>query len=238
MDLSTRIDQSELMDTQRLSYPVMRETLSFLETANRRFGGFALVTRFLNRWSKNWLPGKTIEILDVGTGGADLPVAIAAWAKNRNLQVRITGLDLMDDIVRIAFENSKDYENITIRHGDFFDLVNVGEKYDYVISSLLLHHIPTGQTASALRAFDQLAKRGVIVSDLLRTRAGYWAVRTASYLLGNEIVRHDGPLSVRRAFLPNELEKLAREAGTSYLQAQVEPWFRVSLAGEKSTHLV
>jgi hypothetical protein len=78
-----------------------------------------------------------------------------------------------------------------------------------------------------------LAKRGIIISDLRRGRAGYWAVKLLSDAVGNAVVRHDAPLSVRRAFRAEELETLARQAGLSYLSARPQPWFRISLAGEK-----
>jgi len=47
------------------------------------------------------------------------------------------------------------------------------------------------------------------------------------------VVRHDGPLSVRRAFTVHELARLAAGLGLSYLQARQERPFRLSLAGEK-----
>jgi hypothetical protein len=78
-----------------------------------------------------------------------------------------------------------------------------------------------------------LARRGIIISDLHRTLLSYSAVSLLSYLIGNKIVRHDGPLSVRRAFTIPELNDLARAAGLPYLQASIEPWFRTSLSGEK-----
>ena len=86
----------------------------------------------------------------------------------------------------------------------------------------------------ALQDMDKLATRGVIVSDLHRTRGGYVAVSVLSRLFGNSVVQHDGPLSVRRAFRVRELDALAEEAGLPYLRVRVHhPWFRVSLAGEK-----
>ena len=80
---------------------------------------------------------------------------------------------------------------------------------------------------------DALSTRGIVISDLLRTASSYWAVTALSCLIGNKVVRHDGPLSVRRAFLPQELSALAAESGFPYLKSKREPWFRVSLAGEK-----
>jgi hypothetical protein len=65
------------------------------------------------------------------------------------------------------------------------------------------------------------------------TRFDYVTACAAGLVLGNTIVRHDAPASVRRAFRRSELDQLARQAGLDYLAAREEPWFRVSLAGEK-----
>ena len=78
-----------------------------------------------------------------------------------------------------------------------------------------------------------IAGRGMIISDLERSRAGYWAVTALSRIIGNAVVRHDAPLSVRRAFNLADLNLLARESGLGYLKSRKEPFFRVSLSGEK-----
>ncbi|MCG3205880.1 MAG: Ubiquinone biosynthesis O-methyltransferase [Elusimicrobia bacterium] len=235
MDLSRRAELLEIMDTETLSLPEMRQTLRFLETTNKYFGGTAVIIRCLERWSKHWPKNQTVRVLDIGTGGAEIPIAMARWAKSNGHKVHITGIDLVDEISRIAAQNAADWPNVTIRRADFFDLTDSNEKFDYVISSLLLHHVPTEKIICALQAFDRLCARGLIISDLLRNRAGYWAVTAAGVLFGNKIVRHDGPVSVRRAFTPNELRSWAMAAGLNYLQAKKEPWFRVSLAGEKTS---
>ena len=151
MDLSRRFDQLEIMDTETVPIELMRQTLSFLETTNRHFGGIAVLLRYFETWSRTWPTGKTISVLDIGTGGAEIPTAIAAWAKKKRLLVHLTGIDLVEDIVRIATEKTQGVSNISIRHENFFQLAENEEKFDYVISSLLLHHIPTHQTDRALQ---------------------------------------------------------------------------------------
>ncbi|MBI4395664.1 MAG: hypothetical protein HY548_01120, partial [Elusimicrobia bacterium] len=73
LDLSSRVTDRELMD--HISYPpaVVRRTLRFLELTNRFFGGIPLVLDFFELWSARWDRDTSIEILDVGTGGADIP---------------------------------------------------------------------------------------------------------------------------------------------------------------------
>ncbi len=71
------------------------------------------------------------------------------------------------------------------------------------------------------------------MSDLLRSRASLWSVKLPCRLFGNAVVRHDGPLSVRRSFTTQELKNVAEKSRLSYLKVAEENWFRLSLAGEK-----
>ncbi len=228
-----RLDQPELMDTHYYPLPVMRETLRFLEITNRYFGGHRVILNHLDRWSVHWPNDKTITLLDVGTGGADIPRAIASWARRRNKKVHITGIDIVPEIVRIAQEQTKHMNSISIEQADFLTWPSNQRRFDYVIGSLFFHHMPPALTLTVLRKFDEVSLRGIILSDLVRSRMGYGAVTLLSRLIGNDIVRHDGPLSVRRAFRLEELTDLARSAGLTYLTARREPWFRLSLAGGK-----
>jgi 2-polyprenyl-3-methyl-5-hydroxy-6-metoxy-1,4-benzoquinol methylase len=230
MDLSVLSSQLEIMDTTPLAPTEMARTLDFLTLTNKCFGGAAVVTRYLDQWTSG---GEDVSILDVGTGAADIPLAIAAWARRRGVRVRILGLDLVSEIVGIAKARTRHEPSIEIRGGDLFALAESPERFDYVTASLFLHHMPGDQAARALSAFDRLASRGVIISDLARSHFGYATVGLASWLLGNRVVRHDGPLSVARSFQVDELQALARSLNLDYLRARSEPWCRLSLAGRK-----
>jgi hypothetical protein len=60
----------------------------------------------------------------------------------------------------------------------------------------------------------QIAKRRVLVNDLHRHRVAYFSIRALSFLFSrSRMVRHDGPVSVLRAFRPSELLDIARQAG-------------------------
>jgi 2-polyprenyl-3-methyl-5-hydroxy-6-metoxy-1,4-benzoquinol methylase len=220
------------MDTVSNPPAVVNETLDFLGLTNRRFGGEAAVLSFFKAWSRRWKAGETLRVLDVGTGGADIPRALARWTRGRRFRLQITAVDLRPEIVQAARERCRDYPEIAVRQGDAFALRE--EPFDYVTASLFLHHMPPENLSGVLKGLDRLALRGMVLSDLLRSRAGYWSVFLLSRLAGNFVVRHDGPLSVRRAFRPEELDDLARGAGLPYLKARRRPWFRLVLAGEKS----
>lgn len=233
MFFKTPIDEPELMDTLRLSPKDMTETLDFLTFANVQFGGTDVVLSHFKKWSRGWSSKATYTILDVGTGAADIPLALHNWASSKKISLRITGIDIVPEIVAIARKNAAHVPQITIHQMNVETMAWAGQQYDYVIGSLFLHHIAPREQIKLLSIFDQLARRGVLISDLSRSLPSYLAVSAASTLFGNRITRHDGPLSVRRSFTVHELNDMAARANLPYLKAKMEPWFRISLSGEK-----
>jgi 2-polyprenyl-3-methyl-5-hydroxy-6-metoxy-1,4-benzoquinol methylase len=233
-DLSTRIDRPEIMDSVTLDPHVVRRTLNFLGMTARHFGGADVIIDKLAAWTSRLPENREFSVLDVGTGGAEIPVAIARWARRTGRRVNVLAVDLVPEIAAIARENAREYPEIEVRCGDAFDLRAAGATFDFVTASLFLHHVPTPRITDMLRLFDALARRGIVVSDLSRSGPSFWAVKALSLLTGNHVVRHDGPLSVQRSFTRSELRDFARQAGLHYLHAEPAPWFRLALSGEKS----
>jgi SAM-dependent methyltransferase len=81
--------------------------------------------------------------------------------------------------------------------------------FDVVHASLLVHHLEPPDALAFLREAARVARIGVIVNDLVRARHHVLGARV---LLGvttrNRYTRHDGPLSVRRAYTRMELRAL------------------------------
>jgi len=95
---------------------------------------------------------------------------------------------------------------------------------DVVTSSLLLHHLDPETAVATLAASRAAARLGVIVNDLLRNRLSLALVWLATRLFAaHPFSRHDGPLSVRRAYSPDELGTLARRAGIRGIAVRTYP---------------
>jgi len=234
MDFSRRIDAPEIMDSQLLSDGELRETLRFLEQTNRFLGGDRLIFHYLDCWSRHWPSDRPVTMLDVGTGGADLPVRIARWARRRRIDARVTGIDSTPEIARLARQNVRAFPEIEIVESDLQSFAQGNRRFDVVLGSLFLHHVAPAEIVEAVRLCDRLAIRALLFSDLRRSRAGYWATRAYTWLLGNRVVRFDGPLSIRRAFTAAELAQLAAQSRLDYLRPRRHAFFRLALAGEKS----
>ena len=194
-----------------------------IERANAWFGGSAPILREVERTTAT-------SVLDVGCGSADIPLALSRRAKRRHRSMRIVGLDRSDQMLDIARSRVGADATISLVKGDGSELPFEDRAFDVVTCSLTLHHCDPPQARSLLREMRRVAQLRPVVCDLRRSRAAYaatWAYTRA--FTRNRLTRHDGPLSVLRAYTPDEAVELARDAGWERPVVQREPWFRFTL---------
>ena len=103
---------------------------------------------------------------------------------------------------------------------------------DVVTSTHLFHHLTDDEAVLALREFSRVAKRRVVVNDLLRRRRAVLWIRLLT-LFANRFARSDGPTSVRRGFTLGEADTLARRAGFAWLRTREHFGHRFTLAGDR-----
>jgi len=206
------------MDDPSVSRDELDRALGFIRWANRRLGGVGAMLGPLRRWSRGWPRGRTITMLDVATGSADLPIAARRWAIDAGYDLRIVGVDLHETTLDLAREHlarhPAEAEGIELVRMDALDLMHLFEpkSYDYVHAGLFLHHLSEIRAMTVLRVMDRLARAGVIWNDLVRSRAAR-AVIHALTLTTPEIVRHDARVSVEAGFTRTEAMDIARRVG-------------------------
>lgn len=167
-----------------------RPTLSFLARATRGRAGFSL--------------------LDVGSGEGGMLRVIAKWARKRGLDARLTGVDLNPKSEGVARAMTPGDMPIDYRTGDYGDL----GRFDFVVSSLVAHHMTDGQLRDFLRWMESNAERGWFVNDLHRHGLAYFGFPLLATMLGvHRIVRQDGRLSIARSFRPGDWKAILAEAG-------------------------
>ena len=86
--------------------------------------------------------------------------------------------------------------------------------FDVVHCSLVVHHLAPGEAVALMGEMRRVARIGIVVNDLDRSRLGWVGAWLIGHLLTrNRYTRHDAPLSVRRAYRPPEMTELLRAAG-------------------------
>ena len=112
-------------------------------------------------------------------------------------------------------ENEGDFRlcGISVVRGDGMAPPFRSASFDFVLASQLLHHFPEEKIVAQLRTWSRLARRAIIVSDLVRHPIAYYGIRILTQLLTRNVMTlTDAPLSVRRAFTMGEWHDLFRRA--------------------------
>jgi SAM-dependent methyltransferase len=208
------------MDDPVDSLVELEANLRDIERANRLFGGIEPLARVLEE------TGAT-EILDVGCGAADIPRALAYRARGHGRTLEITCLDHNRQMLDIARRQNGDLRFV---QGDGDSLPFDDGAFDVAMCSLTLHHIESREAVGFLRELRRVSRLTPLVCDLRRSTFAYAATWTYAHLFTrNRLTRHDGPMSVLRAYTPDEALRLARDAGWRSPSVRVEPWFRMTL---------
>jgi SAM-dependent methyltransferase len=137
---------------------------------------------------------------------------IARWAGARGLAAELVGIDLNARSAAIARADTPDDLPVDYRTGDY--AVLAGEDWDFVVSSLVAHHMTHAQLIAFLHFMDAGARIGWFVNDLHRhsfAHAGFPLL--ATLMRWHPIVRADGTLSVARSYRPHEWPPILAEAG-------------------------
>ncbi|CAN5626846.1 hypothetical protein BH23GEM10_BH23GEM10_04100 [soil metagenome] len=206
----------ELLDAGRHDRAELEQSLDQIAEVNRLLGGTRAVLRTLDELINGAHDAaRSPRILDVGTGSADIPLAIARRAQQRGRHIDIVATDVHPQMREIARDRVRDTASITIGAADALNLPYVDDSFDIVLLSLTLHHFERDDQVRALREAARVASRAVVVNELERCRANYFGARLLAVTRwrGNRLTRHDGPLSVLRAFTRIELNELANAAG-------------------------
>jgi len=194
---------AELMDDPTCDEAALRRT----------YAHFGLVNRLVSGWRRTYLDrvrpllsaARTTTLLDVGSGGGDIPRALARWARSDGLALEVVGVD--PDPRAHAFALAQPpVPGVTFRQARTSELVGAGERYDLVTSNHLLHHLDGRGLQQVLGDCQRLVGRLALHSDLRRSRAAWlgwaavsWPAARSSFLFT------DGLRSIRRSYRVGEL---------------------------------
>jgi hypothetical protein len=209
--LRRRTHAQELLDLPHADTRRLAQSLAHVAQVNRWLGGDRSILSALAA-TRGAAP---IELLDVGTGSAALPRRIVRWARRRKLPIRVCAVDVHPQILALARHACRDYPEIEIAKADALHLPYPDRAFTHTLLTLTLHHFQPAEQVAVLHKLVRLSRQAAIVSELERCWPNYLGARllAATWWRHNPITRHDGPLSVLRAFTPAELRALVQTAG-------------------------
>jgi SAM-dependent methyltransferase len=224
--LRTRALEEEQMDDPALPPEDYDQVLADLGRVNRWTFAARPTLSFLKRGTRGM---KRFRLLDVGFGEGGMLRLIAKWAKRAGIEAELTGVDLNPKSEAAARAATPEGPAIDWRTGDYRDL----GRFDFVISSLVAHHMSAEELRDFLRWMEANAERGWLVNDLHRHRFAYTGYPLLARLLRvHRIVREDGQLSIARAFRPGEWPAILDAAGVAHV-ARVKRFFPFRLCVER-----
>jgi ubiquinone/menaquinone biosynthesis C-methylase UbiE len=217
----------ELMDEPVDDLDELAANLRDIAFTNAVLGGAAPVVRALCRLSAR-------RVLDVGSGLADVPLRLVREARRRGETLEITCLDRSEAMLALARAAAGDEPALRFVRGEGERLPFADSSFDVVTCTLALHHFDPPAAIALLRELRRVARLTPLVCDLRRSALAFAATWLWSRTSRNRFTRHDAPLSVRRAYTPDEALALARDAGWRSARVRRERFFRMMLSDEPS----
>ena len=212
LDVTHRVLLPELMDDPALDPAQHIRALRGLERINRVSRSARLLWGPIRSLARE--AATPVRVLDIATGGGDVPMRLWAFSRREGLPVRVDGCDRSPTAVKHA-RRAAARLGAEVRFFQCDALAHaLPDGYDILVSSLFLHHLSVEQSIVLLRAMAQAAGRMVLVNDLVRDPAGLALAYAGTRLLTtSEIVHADGPQSVRAAYTVEEVVALSQQAG-------------------------
>lgn len=211
-----RSTQAELTDDLTLEGDASIKNMQELEAVNTWLGGKAtLISAFNKIYQKhsNIFKNKKIVIGDLGCGCGDLLRNIHDWAKYKELNVDLIGIDANPSTIKCAIKNTSGLDDIQFKIANVLsDDLNTMQ-FDVVCLNSFCHHLSDVDLIALLHRLHNQTSIAIIINDLHRHWFAHLSIKWLVALLNfSYLSKHDGPMSVLRAFRKNELVDLFRAA--------------------------
>lgn len=193
----------EIMDDFSIQDARIDLALSELNVINKYLGGNSATHFGVKLLSSNNHSNHKLSILDIGAGSSDV-----LQNKVEN-EVEIYSLDLNFRVCKFLKEKSID-TNVIL--GTALNLPFKENSVDIVHLSLFLHHFTESEIISILKMSLKICKTGIVINDLRRSWLAYIGILLLTKLFSkSEMVKNDGPLSVKRGFIKTDLKNILKQ---------------------------
>jgi 2-polyprenyl-3-methyl-5-hydroxy-6-metoxy-1,4-benzoquinol methylase len=226
--------QPEIMDQAGLDPAEHHQALDAIARINRISASSRILwpsVHNLCRERRKAGDARPLRILDIATGGGDVPVGIWRLGQRKGFPMEVAGCDFSP----VAIEHARQTATRAKADITFFPLnvlmEPIPEGYDVITCSLFLHHLNEEEATLVLRKMRDAAGKLALVNDLARGRLGWLAAYLGTRMLTRSPMVHtDGVLSVEGAFTPDEALTLAQKAGWDGAQVRRKFPFRFLLS--------
>ncbi|WP_136468643.1 methyltransferase domain-containing protein [Flagellimonas onchidii] len=210
MDLSVRSRDLELMDDPNMEFEVLKNAYKDINKCNLWLGGESNTIREVWKLVKNE-PEKSYTILDMGCGDGSMLLKLSKFLSKHHVSHTMVGIDLRDDVLKIAAENTAAFPNISFKKMDILKADSSFE-CDILINTLTMHHFEEERIEAFLNQFVRLANIGVVINDLHRSRLAYYLFKLFSvFFIQTQVAKYDGLVSILKGFKKKDLVRLSKK---------------------------
>lgn len=208
-----RSRKKEILDDFELQGNDLAHNLRELQLVNSNLGGYSVVKEGVEQIIERKGLTQKVRIADIGCGGGDTLRELARWSTKRNFNLMLTGIDANSNAISFAENQSTNYPQIHYQQLNIFSEEFKALDCDIIMFNLFVHHFEEDQIISFLKVCRE-KEAVVLINDLQRSAVAYTLFRLSSKVFNfSKISRHDGLLSIRKAFTRKDLRELLAEAG-------------------------
>ena len=218
-----RSTQKELLDKDDIPFADIQQNMKELEFINTQLGGHAITIEGFKKLAGE---KKKISICEIGCGGGDNLNAIYRCCSRKNIQLKLTGIDINPDCITYAKKNTAiDNENFIV--SDYKNVDHGNDKPDIIFASLFCHHFNDEELITMMQWLNANSKLGFFINDLHRHPVAYYFIKAATKLFSKSyLVKNDAPISVLRSFTKSEWKNIFHKAGIKHYTIQWKWAFR------------
>ncbi len=210
VDLSHRNTEPELMDNPMIDSDTLKEVLIDLNRVNKMLNGKKITVNAVAQLIKEH-PKEVYTIVDMGCGDGWMLRELALFCKKKNIKANFIGVDFSERAIQLAKLASVSYPEIQFLQQDILSLKASDLGCDILMCTLTMHHFNDEQISIFLKKFTNLARFGIVVNDLQRSRLAYYLFTVfGSIFIKTSIAKHDGLISIKSGFTKADLLNLAK----------------------------
>lgn len=212
-----RTSTPELLDSDAGTSAEIAASLADLRRINRWFGSIATVVDLVRRVAAQ-TGRKELSLLDVAGASGDIAAATSQLLKQQGISLHVTVLDKNPSHLNGRFRAVV---------GDALALPFRDKSFDLVACSTFVHHLEPQEIVLFAHEALRVARTAVLINDLRRHWLHLALVYAGFPLFHSRLTRHDGPASVRRAYTPQELHEMLKNAGAVQIEISTHYLFRM-----------
>ena len=208
MSFKYRSYQKELLDSEDIPFEDIKLNMQELDFINNHLGGHKITLKGLRFLANN----PQLDIVEIGCGGGDNLRIIQNWCNEKDIEVKITGVDINNECIQFAKERSFN-KGINFIRSDY-RLMHFETSPDIIFSSLFCHHFSDEELIEMMQWMARNSRLGFFINDLHRHPLAYYSIKILTRFFSRSyMVKHDAPLSVKRGMQKKEWVEILSSAG-------------------------